>query len=396
MKFLILHPFLTAGGGAEVVSARILAHLAERGHQVCLLTVDDPDAARAALRALSTSPAAGRVDIQQIAWGGAFARFAKPPALLGYALLLRAARRHPARVEADIVLSTYGESDIAGRRGQGSYIHYPVFADGTGATAHIGGRLAGKGWIRPVYRALCRALAGYGGWRSEALCLTNSGWTAGEIRRLIPAADPQVVYCPVEPFAVAAGQGGGRRSADLRLLCLGRLVGYKGHARIVDALGRAARATGHSFAVTFAGRGAAEDAARLRALAMPFVDVDVVLNPSRDAIGAVIARCDLGVSAFRHEHFGIAVAELTASGLPVLVPGGGGQTEIVPDARFVYRSDDELVQRVAHLASDPQALGVLRQAVAGARRRFAPEAFVARFDAALAQLFPEYAYERAA
>ena len=389
MKFFVLHPFLSTRGGAEAVAARIVGHLAEGGHDVRLFTADAPHQARSALEFLAPSFALNRVVIEQPASASALPSFCSRPALLGYALLLRAAKRHPARLEADVVLSTYGESNIAGRVGLGCYVHYPVFASGAHAADRLGGRLTGLNRTRAVYRAICRRIAGYQEWHPGSLCMTNSGWTASEIARLIPAADAKVVYCPVEPLPKGPAVGATPRTADLQLICLGRLVGYKGHTRIVNALALAAGRTGRKFGVTFAGRGTPRDAEKLRALARPLVNVDVALNPTRDEIAALIANCHLGVSAFWHEHFGIAVAELMGSGLPVLVPDGGGQVEVVSDKRCIYRSEEELAQRLAAFALDADELQAVRP-VAAAGERFSRRAFTARVDAALAGAFPNY------
>src|SRR5690606_33123850 len=153
---------------------------------------------------------------------------------------------------------------------------------------------------------LCRALAGFGGWPQAGLCLTNSRWTASQIADLLKV-DSHVVYPAVVPFPGQIALD--RRGPEFRVASLGRLVAYKGHDVVVRALSSAVRKTGQRASILFLGRGTEGDVAALRALTSTDVDVHVIENASRQEIGHALRDCSVGVSAFRFEHFGIAIAE---------------------------------------------------------------------------------------
>jgi len=82
----------------------------------------------------------------------------------------------------------------------------------------------------------------------------------------------------------------------------------------------------------------------------------------------------------RQEHFGITTVEAMAHGCVPIVPAVGGQPEIVSDGvdGYLWRSEDELVERTRELVDDPQRAASLRAAGVRGAQRFAKDEFVRR------------------
>jgi hypothetical protein len=268
----------------------------------------------------------------------------KPPVLIAYAFLLRWLRRQDLR-KFDYVLSTFGECDVVTGGRQACYVHFPVMPRNGSDAARLGGRLSTMPMVRRAYAALARLISGYQGLAPDTLILCNSLWSRAQIARLTDYTAAVVLYAQVKSFPVPSGAKPPPIRDGAKCIVVGRFEPYKGQEQVVNGLHRAAQDIGSTAVVQFVGRGTAADIVRLKSLETDRVRVEVITDATAQQIGEIIAQAHFAASAFRFEHFGLATAELMASGLPVFVPNDGGQAEIGDDPRFVFGSQDEMVAR---------------------------------------------------
>lgn len=180
------------------------------------------------------------------------------------------------------------------------------------------------------------------------------------------------------------------RSRTLRLLSIGRLIDWKAHDVLIDALAQFRDACTDDFELTIVYGGGDErlDAlqAQVRRLGLedhvtfePFIDFskqpdyparfDAFVHPS------AYTQCDLRKS----ETFGVAVLEAISAGLPVITTDAGGLPEVVgepnPHARIVpHRNPQALFEALRDLYEDRAGFS---DNIAYARerlRRFSPRA----------------------
>ena len=92
-----------------------------------------------------------------------------------------------------------------------------------------------------------------------------------------------------------------------------------------------------------------------------------------------------GIHGMREEHFGMAPAEMVRAGCIVWVPDGGGQVEIVGDARLTYGSIEEGVAKITRTLGDAEEQTRLRQHLAARAPLFSAERFMQQVRAAVAE-----------
>lgn len=104
----------------------------------------------------------------------------------------------------------------------------------------------------------------------------------------------------------------------------------------------------------------------------------VELLPAQTAEDKVrlLGRVRYGLSACKIEAFGIATAEMAAAGMPVVVPSGCGQTEIVTDPNLHYETEAEAADKLVALQNDPALPSVLMNRAAEVAREFSPDLYV--------------------
>lgn len=254
----------------------------------------------------------------------------------------------------DLVISPYGEADLGGRGLQ--YVHEP--------------------WIHPfmaadVGRRPWMRLAGFDSARVRAnVTLANSVFTASEVTRLtgMPA---RVVHPPVpgdfEPLPW--------QEREDTVLVVGRLVPEK---RIEDAVAvvRRLRVAGRPLTLSVVGRvdpNSRSYAARLRAALPSWATLHT--NLPRTELLALAGRARWGLHGFRGEPFGIAVAELVASGCVVLARRGGGVGEIVAADALLFDDVDEATARLGELYDDEARCERVRSHLARRAQAFGTERF---------------------
>ncbi len=117
---------------------------------------------------------------------------------------------------------------------------------------------------------------------------------------------------------------------------------------------------------------------------------------SRSEYLASLAGCDVVVSTSVQENFGIAVLEAIAAGCQPLLPQRLSYPELIPERYHpicLYRSDEELPERLARLANDGQheCTGELRAAIV---ERFSAERSISAYDEAFEHVVEAAAGQR--
>ena len=98
---------------------------------------------------------------------------------------------------------------------------------------------------------------------------------------------------------------------------------------------------------------------------------------SRESLAALVANQRYGVHAIEDEHFGMAVAEMVSAGCLPFVHNSGGPPDIVgQDARLLYGSIDEAVEKISHVLSHPAEQLEIRSRMEPRRNAFTPEIFM--------------------
>jgi len=372
-RVAVLHNTLDLQGGADAVCMHTVEALQER-HRVTLFTVSstpletlndlfDTDVRSVAVRNRPLAAAAiGRgVGLANRITGGRTG-----PALGLRSLLVgRLFARHAGAF--DLAVSTANEFALSVPSVQ--YVHYPQFNRR---------RLNGDGpTLAPLDRAYAR-LAGVDELDPAARLVANSGWTAGVVERAY-GRRPAVIYPPVDP-PVSEPPAWERREPGF--VALGRIAPDKNHLRLIGIVDRLRR-RGHDVHLHVVGSTARAYRGYLERVADAAADREYVHlegEMSRDRLGELLARHRYGLHGKDREHFGMAVAELVASGLVTFVPAGGGQQEIVDDPDLTYGSVPEAVETIgAALAADrrPGDVGAVAE-------RFGTRRFRAEMRAAVA------------
>ncbi len=88
-----------------------------------------------------------------------------------------------------------------------------------------------------------------------------------------------------------------------------------------------------------------------------------------------IAKHKFGVSGRSNEPFGIAVAEMVKAGCIVFVPNGGGQTEIVNDAKLIYKDEEDAVVKIKKIINDIDSQKETRDQLSLNIKNFSEESF---------------------
>jgi len=137
--------------------------------------------------------------------------------------------------------------------------------------------------------------------------------------------DVEVFMPAVRDATQRAGLGVG--PADLLLVSVGRLVGWKGIRIVIEAMAELPS----TVRLVIVGTGPDEESLRSRAADLGIEDrVHFAGHKAHADLPALLAQCDLFVQpSIGEEAFGISVVEAMACGLPVLASNNGGLPEIV-------------------------------------------------------------------
>jgi glycosyltransferase involved in cell wall biosynthesis len=311
-------------------------------------------------------------------WRHGIGRLPVPAALLRNALLMRYTRRIVHRY--DIVIGAHNEVDY-GRRGI-QYVHYPTYV-----RPRPEEDLRWYHKLPPLLQAYywsADRLAGFSVERMKAnLTLANSDWTASHVRRFL-GIDARTLYPPV----VGGDPPPPWESRASAFVAVGRISPEKEYERLIRIVAKV-RARVPGATLTIVGTydrhteryfRSLQSTARSLESAGPFVTFRC--NVSRADLRAVLAAHRYGLHGMRHEHFGMAPAEMARAGMIVWVPNGGGQTEIVGDAADL-RFDDEhdAVEKMVRVIESPDLQRRYQAHLAARSQMFSTEHFVAEIRA---------------
>lgn len=200
------------------------------------------------------------------------------------------------------------------------------------------------------------------------LALVNSRFTAGRLDRLFPGVPREVFLYPVAPQDEAGALARARTRRDLEtddesvvVIQVSRLERWKGHAVLIDALGRLRERPGWTAWIAGGAQRPSEAVylGELREAADRAGIADRVrFLGQRADVPALLAAADLFCQPNTGpEPFGIVFVEALYAGLPVVTTNLGGAVEIVNDACGVVVQPDDPVALAGVLASlidDPE------------------------------------------
>ena len=359
-------------GGAELVVEKVDSLLRNLGCEPQLAALIDAESSRASSwlrgRSVLTSP------IQRLPWGRSHVQQYLP--LLPYAIEqidVGAAELviSSSHLVAKGVLTAPDQLHV-------SYVHTPVRYAWDQMHAYLKRSALARRGLGPLIRWQLHALRQWDQLSAQRVdhLIANSRFTARRIRKFW-GRQAEVIHPPVD-----VGRFRWNAPRDDVYLCLCRLVPYKRVDLVVEAFNRL------QLPLLVVGDG--PERARLQALAGP--TVTLLGRQSQQQVEALLARCRAYVYAGL-EDFGIAPVEAMASGAPVIALGRGGLLDTVrcassgmPNATGVLFPDQTLesLQQAVQWFEEQRLWRQLdAELIRRWAERFGPEAFAARFEAAL-------------
>ena len=373
-RIAVAHTDLMAKGGGEGVCMNVLEALQD-DHEVTLLTLTPPD--------LTELNDYFRTDVGDVA-------VRRPPVVADFldwlddprynlrnALLNRFVADE--REAFDLVVGTDNELSVPGPLVQ--YIHTPRFA-----RLVVSKRVGEDGFADHAYDRFCWKVGGFDPEeiRSSHL-LTNAEWMADVVQDA-HGARPRVVHPPVDT------RGFEDRPWDERepgFVTVGRLASYKNVLQNVEIVDRV-RDRGHDVHLHVVGPGYDDEYTRkVKEAAAEREYVSVEGELPREELVELVCDHRYGLHGKRHEHFGMAVAELVAGGALAFVPNNGGQREIVGSDDLTYSTADEAVEKIDRALSNPESARDLRRSGAEIERRYGRERFQREVRAVVDEALPE-------
>ncbi len=204
---------------------------------------------------------------------------------------------------------------------------------------------------------------------SASAVLTNSAWTARVIRELY-GETPLVLNPPIAPRTGIVEKPADFGSRSDSVLMLGRFSEEKRYHWVVEkVLPKLRREVGGAKLYIVGGTGtrtsrqylsgveAIARRAGLRVSRNPNTEADVYLLPDapRDTINRLMDSSKVFFHATINEHWGIAIAEAMARGLPIVVHrSGGAWTDLALEGLcgLGYEGENEAVESLARLLTD--------------------------------------------
>ena len=364
-KVAVAHTDLTAKGGGEGVCMNVLSALSA-DHDVTLLCLTAPDFGELN-RYFNTDVRRAEVAVRRPPFvEDLLDRVDLPLYNAENALLSRFVERHADAF--DLVVSTDNEISPPPSLPAIQYVHTPRF--GRLVTTK---RVGEDSFVDHAYDRLAYRLGGFDAREvRESVLLTNSRWMANIVQDTYDAR-PEVVYPPVDTAEFDPAPWDDREDG---FVTLGRITSYKNvkeAIRVVDGV----RERGHDVHHHVVGPPTDEDyAAEVREMAADRDYVDVEGELPRAELVETVSTHKWGLHAKRHEHFGMAVAELVAGGAVPFVPDNGGQRDIVRNREeLCYRTPAEAVDKIDRVLSDASLRRDVRQDPGEIEARFGRDRF---------------------
>lgn len=147
----------------------------------------------------------------------------------------------------------------------------------------------------------------------------------------------KVTYSVNTKFSSSCQVRGRKRDSMVRVISVGRLIPWKGHRYLIDAVKILNDRTPHCVSLTIVGSGSEAGFLKKQAESLGLLGVVNFLGSvSHEDLPAVLSRHDLFVQpsivdpkTFQRESFGMTILEAISCGLPVIVTDSGGMPELV-------------------------------------------------------------------
>ncbi len=205
--------------------------------------------------------------------------------------------------------------------------------------------------------------------------VANSRWTAGVLEKRFQLRDLPILY---PPSAALLHDDAARPRDPLAFICMGRIMPEKEVETIITILDQV-RAAGFPVTLDLAGDlGSDSYSVLIRDLAdkrRDWIRLIGFLDPKKKT--EYFATRTYGIHACRVEAFGIAVAEMAASGLIPFVSSQGGVSEITGQNELIYRDIDDAAAKICAQLANPGGQADLRAALQERVTRFGPDRFTA-------------------
>ena len=290
---------------------------------------------------------------------------------LRIALLARKLRRLP---ESHLYISATNEIVLPDPHLQ--YIHFPQH----NVQAL---RMQASGWnlaARLINEALYRVASGF---RRRCLShtrlLTNSKWTSSYIRAAY-GVEAEVVYPPV---ALPAEPGLPWPARESSIITVGRFDAKKNLHEAVYLTDRIRRSFPDvKLYIVGLGSGSYRDFVVDLALKRASF-VKVVEGLPRQELAALMGKCKFAIHCAHGEHFGMAPAEMAASGCVTFVHASGGQVETIDhNPQLIFSDQDDAYRKFTAVANNPlQAAALSRSCSNFAHTHFGGDVFQSRICA---------------
>ncbi len=210
--------------------------------------------------------------------------------------------------------------------------------------------------------------------------IANSKYIAGLIKGLYDT-EPSVIHPPVDTSNLDHYSLNPFEARENAVAMLGRLSSEKNFEEVIEAISQTEvkpvlRIIG---AITRRGWSYVEFLSKLARKKK--VKVEFYLNLPREELGKVLGSCRVFVHATRGEHFGIAIVEAMATGLPVIVHKSGGQyMDIVEEGRYglYYSTIEELAEKIDYVLSDASLWSHYSMLAVQRSKAFSPDVFEER------------------
>ncbi|HVB42310.1 MAG TPA: glycosyltransferase family 4 protein [Streptosporangiaceae bacterium] len=180
-------------------------------------------------------------------------------------------------------------------------------------------------WMRLANNAAFKAVSRFDEQHfRQARCIANGTWTAAALLRAYNIK-AQIVHPPV---AITARRRRPITERAAGFVCVGRITKDKRTLDAIDVID-ALRRRGHDVHLHIVGSGEGRYARAVEAAAHQRPYVAVERAPDRIQLAEIFTGHRFGLHMMRNEHFGMAVAEMTALGMLVLAHRSAGPLEIL-------------------------------------------------------------------
>ena len=241
------------------------------------------------------------------------------------------------------------------------------------------------GWVYVLSQPVVR----WRRWPFRATAVSEA--VARDLRWIMPERDVEILPNAIDPQAWPHAPPE-PEVGRLRLVTTSRLQRRKRVGALIRAVAEVRKSVGREVDVCLdvMGTGPEEDALASLVRRLGVEDSVRLLGPGgADDVRALLARGDVFVNAADQESFGIAALEALSTGLPVVARVEGGVGTFIRSGvnGVLVASDQEMVGTLVALASDPRRLAELREGAAeGIPGAYTWEALLDRHEALYGEL----------